>query len=59
MQDDYNNTLDTGTSFEFQGTVDDTATDIPLEEERVLHEGEYMIHVPEGQKATVVYSLAV
>lgn len=59
MQDDDGNELQAGSAFEFEGQIDEVSTDIPMGETQVLHEGEYMIYVPPGQKATVVYSAAV
>ena len=58
MNDDNDNELEPGQAFEFEGQVDSSTTP-ELNKENVLYEGEYMIYVPPGQKATVVYSVAV
>jgi hypothetical protein len=57
MHDDNNNELGPGDAFAFEGQIDEV-TDIEVDEPQTLTEGEYMIYVPPGQKATVVYSLA-
>ena len=59
MKDDRGKSLGVGSAFEFEGVIDEAATDIALGEDQVLFEGEYMIYVPPGQKATVVYTLAI
>jgi len=59
MDDDTGNELEVGSTFEFEGMIDGVSGDIPLEKDTVLYEGEYMVYVPPGQKATVVFTLAV
>ncbi len=58
MKDDNGNELEPGQAFEFEGQID-SSVEPEMDKDSVLFEGEYMIYVPPGQKATVVYSVAV